>query len=87
VIGKSTIIAYGVLGVLVLLSCVGALLFSLGSTSGSVDIPTSTSYPEDDAREHLGFVNIPHTRTKHRTITMDQNLISGFVTLRNEGGG
>ena len=87
VIGKSTIIAYSVLGGLMLLSCVGALLFSLGPTSGTTDVPTLTSFPDYDAQEHLDFVNIRDTTTKDRAVTMDQNLTSGFVTLRNKDGG
>jgi hypothetical protein len=84
VIGRNTIIAYGVLGVLVLLSCVGTLFFSLGSTSGTADTPTLSPYPDFDALKYLDFVNIRDTRTNGRTVTVD--LTSGFVTLRHEHG-
>jgi hypothetical protein len=87
VIGKGTIISYGMLGGLVLLSCFGALFFSLGWTSGLSDTPALSSYPDLDGLKHLDFGNIRDTEKDGRDVTVDKDLVSGVVTLRNEHGG
>lgn len=84
VVGKNTIIAYSVLGGLVLLSCVAALLFSLGSSSGMVCTPALTSFPDFDALKYLHFHNVPGVWTNNRVNANHQNLARSFVTLRNK---
>jgi hypothetical protein len=82
VVGKNTIIAYGVLGGLVLLSCVVTLLFTLRSTAGMVRTPTLTPYSDADAQKYLDLGNILDSWSSNRVITENQELIEGHVTLR-----
>lgn len=84
VVGKNTIIAYSVLGGLVLLFCIAALLFSLGFSGGMVCTPALTSFPEFDALNHLHFHNVPDVWTNDRVNTNHQSLARSFVTLRNK---
>jgi hypothetical protein len=83
IVSPATIIAYGVLGGLVLLLCVGALLLSTVFTSTMRRPPATSAFPDLDSRR-LSFGEIDSI-PKHEHVDIgDKRLREGFVTFRKQ---
>jgi hypothetical protein len=80
IVSPATIIAYGVLGGLVLLLCVAALLLGTVFTSTTRRPPATTAFPDIDYRQ-LNFGKLEHIPRNERVNLGDESLQESFVTF------
>jgi hypothetical protein len=80
IVSPSTIIAYGVLGGLVLLFCVVALTVSMRFTNDTKRPPATTAFPDLDYRR-LQFGDLNHVSRNEQVDLGDGRVLAGVVRL------